>query len=191
MADALQNQSTPIGSRIRTMRRARRLTQRELSQRTGLAEAFLSRVENGRVAPSLHTLQRLADGLGVCVGDLLGTPSATVKLVCPVSYSGRCIAELIYVPGRHLRWSAEHYTPRQIGLLRLGNYLVQFGGAETLAALETVMLAMLKLPGTRRNRQWLRTLERRPSSPGRPATRDGGSTGGPEGSAALEDRDWS
>ena len=183
MADTLQNQSTAIGSRIRTMRRARRLTQRALSQRTGLAEAFLSRVENGRAAPSVRTLRRLADGLGVCVGDFLGTRSETVKLVCPVSHSGRCIAELINVPGRHLRRPAEHYTPRQIRLLQLGNSVVQFGSAETLAALETVMLAMLKLPGTRRNRRVLRTIERRHSSSDSPATRGAASTEEPEGPA--------
>jgi DNA-binding XRE family transcriptional regulator len=183
VTDAFQNQLTAIGSRIRTMRRARRLTQRALSQRTGLAEAFLSRIENGRAAPSVHTLRRLADALGIWVGDFLGTRSATVNRVCPVSQSGRCIAELIDVPGRHLRRPAEHYTPRQIRLLQLGNSLVQSGSAHTLAALETVMLAMLKLPGTRRNRPWLRTLDRRPSSSDSPATRGAGSRAEPEGSA--------
>ncbi|MCD8039923.1 MAG: helix-turn-helix transcriptional regulator [Clostridia bacterium] len=40
------------------------LTQKELSERTGIAQADISRIENGCANPSLRTLQRLAEAMG-------------------------------------------------------------------------------------------------------------------------------
>lgn len=40
------------------------LTQKNLSERTGINQADISRLERGTANPSLRTLQRLADGLG-------------------------------------------------------------------------------------------------------------------------------
>ena len=41
------------------------LTQKELSERTGIAQAEISRLENGTRNPSVRLLQRLADGMGM------------------------------------------------------------------------------------------------------------------------------
>ena len=41
------------------------LTQKELSERTGIAQGDISRLENGNANPSLHTLERLAAGMGM------------------------------------------------------------------------------------------------------------------------------
>ena len=41
------------------------LTQKQLAEVTGTAQADSSRVENGTGNPSLRTLKRLADGLGM------------------------------------------------------------------------------------------------------------------------------
>ncbi|MBI4476661.1 MAG: helix-turn-helix transcriptional regulator [Acidobacteria bacterium] len=152
------------------MRRGKRFTQQEVARRTGLAVPFLSRLENARAQPSITTLERLAEGLGVTVGDLLETGPGRARTACPVSRTGRCIAELIYRPGRTTVWQAERYSAKQIELLRLCNYLVQFGGPSTLVALETVMRAMLKLPTTRRHQQWLRTLKTARALVGRPGS---------------------
>lgn len=40
------------------------LTQKELSQRTGIAQSDISRIENGNGNPSLKTLKRLAEAMG-------------------------------------------------------------------------------------------------------------------------------
>lgn len=40
------------------------LTQKELAARTGIAQADISKLEHGSANPSLHTLQRLAAGMG-------------------------------------------------------------------------------------------------------------------------------
>lgn len=46
-------------------RTAAGLTQKDLATRTGIAQADISRLENGNANPSLRTLQRLADGMGM------------------------------------------------------------------------------------------------------------------------------
>lgn len=46
-------------------RHASGMTQKELSKFTGIAQADISKLENGNANPSLRTLQRLADGMGM------------------------------------------------------------------------------------------------------------------------------
>lgn len=46
-------------------RKASGLTQKDLAERTGIAQADISKLENGNANPSLRTLQRLADGMGM------------------------------------------------------------------------------------------------------------------------------
>ena len=41
------------------------LTQKELSERTGIAQGDISKLENGNANPSIRTLQRLAAALGM------------------------------------------------------------------------------------------------------------------------------
>ena len=43
------------------------LTQKELSERTGIAQSDISKFENGDGNPSVRTLQRLAAGMGMRV----------------------------------------------------------------------------------------------------------------------------
>lgn len=41
------------------------MTQKELSEKTGITQADISRIENGSRNPSLAMLERIADGLGM------------------------------------------------------------------------------------------------------------------------------
>lgn len=41
------------------------LTQKELSERTGIAQGDISKLERGSANPSIRTLQRLAAGMGM------------------------------------------------------------------------------------------------------------------------------
>ena len=53
---------------IQTLIEARHLsgmTQKELSEITGIAQGDISKLENGSANPSLKTLQRLAEGMGM------------------------------------------------------------------------------------------------------------------------------
>ena len=62
--DALEPEFAIIQALI-DARTASGLTQKELSERTGIAQADISRLENGNANPSLRTLRRLADGMGM------------------------------------------------------------------------------------------------------------------------------
>ena len=64
---------------IRAMIEARtsqNLTQKELSERTGIAQTEISRLENGTRNPSIKLLQRLADGMGMVL-NVTFTPKET------------------------------------------------------------------------------------------------------------------
>lgn len=53
---------------IRAMVKARKennITQKELSERTGITQADISRIENGTRNPSLNMIKRLAKGMGM------------------------------------------------------------------------------------------------------------------------------
>lgn len=49
---------------IADARAEQNLTQEQVSERTGIAQTEISRLENGTRNPSIRLLQRLADGLG-------------------------------------------------------------------------------------------------------------------------------
>ena len=46
-------------------RQASGMTQKQLSDKTGIAQADISKLERGNANPSLRTLQRLAAGMGM------------------------------------------------------------------------------------------------------------------------------
>lgn len=50
---------------IITARQEQNLTQQELADKTGIDRSDISKLENGSANPSLRTLKRLADGLGM------------------------------------------------------------------------------------------------------------------------------
>ena len=46
-------------------RKASGMTQKDLAEKTGITQGDISRLENGSANPSLKTLQRLADAMGM------------------------------------------------------------------------------------------------------------------------------
>ena len=62
--DALEPEFTIIKAMI-DARKDTGMTQKELSEKTGINQADISKLENGTANPSLRTLQRLADGMGM------------------------------------------------------------------------------------------------------------------------------
>jgi transcriptional regulator with XRE-family HTH domain len=57
-----------IGEHIRRLRSERRLSVRAFAAETGFSASFISQLENGQVAPSLGSLHRIAEALGVTLG---------------------------------------------------------------------------------------------------------------------------
>lgn len=57
-------------SPVRVWRKHRRMTQADLAEATGLTDAFLSEIENGKKSPSVDALRRIAEALGATMDDL-------------------------------------------------------------------------------------------------------------------------
>lgn len=64
--DALEPEFTLMQAMI-DARKTTGLTQKQLSEKTGIAQSDISKLESGNANPSLKTLQRLANGLGMRV----------------------------------------------------------------------------------------------------------------------------
>jgi ribosome-binding protein aMBF1 (putative translation factor) len=62
--DALESEFDIIQAMI-DARKQSGLTQKELAERTGINQADISKLENGTANPSIRTLRRLADGMGM------------------------------------------------------------------------------------------------------------------------------
>jgi transcriptional regulator with XRE-family HTH domain len=57
-----------VSDLIRELREARSMTRPQLARASGTARAHLWAIENGRYIPSIVTLQRISDALGVGIG---------------------------------------------------------------------------------------------------------------------------
>ena len=62
--DALQPEYDIINAMIKA-RKEQGLTQKQLSELTGISQADISRIENGTRNPSLEMIKRLATGMGM------------------------------------------------------------------------------------------------------------------------------
>ena len=62
--DALEPEFSVIQAMI-DARKAAGLTQKQLADTTGIAQSDISKLETGSANPSLRTLQRLAQGMGM------------------------------------------------------------------------------------------------------------------------------
>jgi transcriptional regulator with XRE-family HTH domain len=59
-----------LGARIKELRKARGLSQEQLSEKINIDPKHLSRIEVGKSYPSLDTAEKLAKALGVEIKDL-------------------------------------------------------------------------------------------------------------------------
>lgn len=142
-----------IGTRITHMRQQAKLTQKGLSEASGLAVSYLSRVENGHVTPSINTLERISEALGTPMTDFFDADApGDPEDQCPVSVSGRCILDHHFIGrGRKPSLNGGSYTSEQLEVLRLCNYLLQSGDNEIIRALDMLVRALLCHTKTRKN----------------------------------------
>ncbi|MEO8430529.1 MAG: helix-turn-helix transcriptional regulator [Acidobacteriota bacterium] len=61
-----------VGSRIRELRKGRRLTQTELSEKIGVAQSDLSRMEQGEYKVGLDTLFKILQVFDLKMGEFFG-----------------------------------------------------------------------------------------------------------------------
>ncbi|OBC04955.1 MULTISPECIES: helix-turn-helix domain-containing protein [unclassified Gordonia (in: high G+C Gram-positive bacteria)] len=77
VSEALDEEALAVraGAAIRAIRERSDLSMREVAARAGISQPFLSQIERGLSMPSMITVYRLAEALGVTPGDLL--PAST------------------------------------------------------------------------------------------------------------------
>jgi len=65
--------SVNVGERLRELREARNISMRTLAARSGLSANALSMIERGKASPSVSTLYKLADALGISITSFFAT----------------------------------------------------------------------------------------------------------------------
>jgi len=115
-------ETTALGERlsanVRALRKARGLSLEALSRASGVSRAALSQIETGKSNPSVGAVWKIATGLGVPFGDLIG--------------EDRCRAEVLHgarVPRRRSSDGAFESRP----LVRAGSFAPAEACALTLA----------------------------------------------------------
>ncbi|MGC4943846.1 helix-turn-helix domain-containing protein [Kribbella sp. DT2] len=85
-----------VGARLRALRQARGTTLADLASETGLTASTLSRLENGKLRPTLEQLLPLARAHGVPLDDLVAAPPTGDPRIHlkPVRRSGLTIVPL-------------------------------------------------------------------------------------------------
>ena len=73
--------SVNIGERLRELREARNISMRALATRSGLSANALSMIERGRASPSVSTLYKLAEALGVSITSFFGSDTERKQVV--------------------------------------------------------------------------------------------------------------
>jgi Lar family restriction alleviation protein len=69
-----------LPKRLKKAREKRELTQKELSERTGIANTTIAKFENGERLPSAENILKLALGLKVSTDNLMGMPDYSIYL---------------------------------------------------------------------------------------------------------------
>ena len=134
-----------IGTRIIQLRNQKGLTQQQLSDLTGLAGSYLSRIENRHLEPRPQTLRKIAAALGVPISEIFQERSSQLgTLQCVITSSGNCIMNLLRSGhGKRHETSGENYDPHQLQLLRMANFLIQSADKRLLDSLDVLLSALL------------------------------------------------
>jgi transcriptional regulator with XRE-family HTH domain len=100
VADA-ENVLQQVGPRLRSLRQNRAVTLTELAGVTGISTSTLSRLENGRLHPTLEQLLPLARAHGVTLDELVGAPPTGDPRINlrPLRHNGRTFLPLTRRPG--------------------------------------------------------------------------------------------
>jgi transcriptional regulator with XRE-family HTH domain len=72
MAAEVETIDGAVGARLRELRRQRRLSAREVAERAQVSPAYLSRLEHGKVSPTVATLSRVVQAMGESIARVFG-----------------------------------------------------------------------------------------------------------------------
>jgi len=73
--------SVDVGTRLRELRELRGISMRALATKSGLSANALSMIERGKTSPSVSTLYKLADALGISITAFFGTGNEKQQVI--------------------------------------------------------------------------------------------------------------
>ena len=80
-SEGKNREAAELAERLRQLRDERRISLRELSRRSGISVNALSAIERGLSSPSVSTLYRLVEALGVPITAIFGVPEQRDEIV--------------------------------------------------------------------------------------------------------------
>ncbi len=69
-----------LGTRLRAVRKLHKLSQRELAERTGVANATISQIESNTINPTVGMLKKILSGIPMSLSDFFNTPVSEAKI---------------------------------------------------------------------------------------------------------------
>jgi transcriptional regulator with XRE-family HTH domain len=101
-ANGTDDPTAVVGRRMRELRAGRRLRLRDIADRSGLSESFLSQLERGRANASVASLLKIAEALDITVADLFdnqaGRPRVLHKFERPAIAFGIAARKYMLTP---------------------------------------------------------------------------------------------
>jgi transcriptional regulator with XRE-family HTH domain len=79
--DLVPTDAQHVGSRIRQLRQAKDISARDLADRASLTPSYISRIENGKVSPTVATLGKVVQAMGETFASLFGNSQAEGPVV--------------------------------------------------------------------------------------------------------------
>lgn len=70
-----------VGQRLRTLREAQNLSQRQLADMSGVTNGMISMVEQNRTSPSVSSLKKILDGLNVSISEFFAAEAAAEEQI--------------------------------------------------------------------------------------------------------------
>ncbi|MGF6274933.1 transcriptional regulator with XRE-family HTH domain [Massilia sp. UYP11] len=110
MSTTLTNNAPPeVGATLQRLRLARGLTLEDLSRIAGVSKSMLSQIEREKANPTIAITWRLANALGVQIGELLSSEVRTADLIRVVEAH-----EIPTLPGAHAGYSLRILGPMDL-----------------------------------------------------------------------------
>ncbi len=85
-----------IKDKIKSLRKANGLTQKQLAQKSGIAEITIRQYERGDYEPKFEQLQKLAEGLTVPIEKLLSTKQKEAKFLNEANWGLISVLKSVY-----------------------------------------------------------------------------------------------
>jgi transcriptional regulator with XRE-family HTH domain len=99
--DSVRSGNAAIGGRLRSARLARRKTLAEVAEASSLTKSFVSKLERDHVTPSVASLIRLCDALGISVSSLFEAAEGEIVRrdeYPQINFGGHGLTEYLLTP---------------------------------------------------------------------------------------------